>query len=182
MAVGQIDTLVAGGGQAGLAMSEHLGKCGVPHLVLGRWDSLVANGYGLANMQPLCSLFPDGKPLYFAPLTGGIRPLTIGLVMPAGERRTRTVAAFVDQSGGFIGEQQVVGLARKAPWTIAALRAAPGRGTRAALPTWIRSGEAARSRHIHRACGPASLNRGHKQPSARQGRGRTTHPRYRRQP
>ena len=51
----KINTLVVGGGQAGLAMSEHLSKCEVPHLVLergriaerwrsGRWDSLVANG------------------------------------------------------------------------------------------------------------------------------------------
>jgi putative flavoprotein involved in K+ transport len=50
-----IDTLVVGAGQAGVAMSEHLTACGVPHLVLergriaerwrtGRWDSLVANG------------------------------------------------------------------------------------------------------------------------------------------
>lgn len=50
-----IDTLVVGAGQAGIAISEHLGKQGVPHLVLernriaerwrtGRWDSLVANG------------------------------------------------------------------------------------------------------------------------------------------
>ncbi|SEK01023.1 flavin-containing monooxygenase [Paraburkholderia diazotrophica] len=50
-----IDTLVIGAGQAGIAMSEHLGKLGVPHLVLERdriaerwrtcrWDSLVANG------------------------------------------------------------------------------------------------------------------------------------------
>ncbi len=50
-----IDTLVVGGGQAGIAMSEHLSRCGVPHLVLERdriaerwrscrWDSLVANG------------------------------------------------------------------------------------------------------------------------------------------
>jgi len=49
------DTLVVGGGQAGIAMSEHLGRAGVPHLVLerariaeawrsGRWDSLVMNG------------------------------------------------------------------------------------------------------------------------------------------
>jgi putative flavoprotein involved in K+ transport len=55
MSVEKIDTLVIGAGQAGLAMSEHLGKCGVPHLVLERrriaerwrserWDSLVANG------------------------------------------------------------------------------------------------------------------------------------------
>ncbi|WP_118183473.1 flavin-containing monooxygenase [Paraburkholderia phosphatilytica] len=50
-----IDTLVVGAGQAGVAMSEHLSRQGVPHLVLerdriaerwrtGRWDSLVANG------------------------------------------------------------------------------------------------------------------------------------------
>ncbi|PSS57857.1 NAD(P)/FAD-dependent oxidoreductase [Pseudomonas sp. BBP2017] len=50
-----IDTLVVGAGQAGVAMSEHLSRLGVPHLVLernriaeawrtGRWDSLVANG------------------------------------------------------------------------------------------------------------------------------------------
>lgn len=55
MAVERIDTLVVGAGQAGVAMSEHLGNCGVPHLVLERhriaerwrserWDSLVANG------------------------------------------------------------------------------------------------------------------------------------------
>src|ERR1700727_266776 len=51
----KINTLVVVGGQAGIAMSEHLGKCEVPHLVLERgriaerwrserWDSLVANG------------------------------------------------------------------------------------------------------------------------------------------
>jgi len=51
----EVEVLVVGGGQAGLAMSEHLGNGGVPHLVLERhriaerwrterWDSLVANG------------------------------------------------------------------------------------------------------------------------------------------
>lgn len=55
MSVETIDTLIVGGGQAGLAMSEHLTNSGVPHLVLERdriaeswrtrrWDSLVANG------------------------------------------------------------------------------------------------------------------------------------------
>ena len=50
-----VEVLVVGGGQAGLAMSEHLSRCAVPHLVLERhriaerwrserWDSLVANG------------------------------------------------------------------------------------------------------------------------------------------
>ncbi len=55
MSVEKVDTLVVGGGQAGLAMSEHLSDRGVSHLVLERhqiaerwrserWDSLVANG------------------------------------------------------------------------------------------------------------------------------------------
>ncbi len=55
MSVEKIDTLVVGAGQAGIAMSEHLGRAGIPHLVLERsriaerwrserWDSLVANG------------------------------------------------------------------------------------------------------------------------------------------
>jgi len=50
-----VEALVVGGGQAGLAMSEHLSRCGVEHVVLERnriaerwrserWDSLVANG------------------------------------------------------------------------------------------------------------------------------------------
>lgn len=51
----EIDTLIVGAGQAGIAMSEHLSRLGIEHLVLeksriaeawrtGRWDSLVANG------------------------------------------------------------------------------------------------------------------------------------------
>jgi len=55
MSVEEIEVVVVGGGQAGIAMSEHLSNAGVPHVVLerqriaekwrsGRWDSLVANG------------------------------------------------------------------------------------------------------------------------------------------
>jgi putative flavoprotein involved in K+ transport len=55
MSVEKIHTLVVGAGQAGVAMSEHLSKNGVKHLVLERgriaerwrsmrWDSLVTNG------------------------------------------------------------------------------------------------------------------------------------------
>lgn len=55
MSVEQIDTLVVGAGQAGIAMSEHLHTHDIPHLVLekdrvaeawrsGRWDALVTNG------------------------------------------------------------------------------------------------------------------------------------------
>lgn len=55
MSVEKIETVIVGGGQAGLAMSAHLSRLGRPHLVLERhriaerwrserWDSLVANG------------------------------------------------------------------------------------------------------------------------------------------
>jgi len=55
MTVSKVDTLIIGGGQAGLAMSAHLAKRGLPHLIVERdriaeswrtrrWDSLVANG------------------------------------------------------------------------------------------------------------------------------------------
>ncbi|MDR3397997.1 MAG: NAD(P)/FAD-dependent oxidoreductase [Pandoraea sp.] len=69
-----IDTLVVGAGQAGVAMSEHLSKLGVPHLVLersriaerwrtGRWDSLVANGPAWHDRFPnmtFADIDPDG--------------------------------------------------------------------------------------------------------------------------
>ena len=55
MSVVNVETLIIGGGQAGLAMSEHLSKREKPHLIVERhriaerwrserWDSLVANG------------------------------------------------------------------------------------------------------------------------------------------
>lgn len=55
MEIEKVEALVVGAGQAGIALSEHLTRCGVPHLLLerariaerwrtGRWDNLVANG------------------------------------------------------------------------------------------------------------------------------------------
>jgi putative flavoprotein involved in K+ transport len=55
MSITRVETLIIGGGQAGLAMSEHLGRRKAPHLIVERariaerwrserWDSLVANG------------------------------------------------------------------------------------------------------------------------------------------
>lgn len=55
MSVERTEVLVVGAGQAGIAMSEHLSRRGISHLVLergriaerwrsARWDSLVANG------------------------------------------------------------------------------------------------------------------------------------------
>ncbi len=70
----QVEVLVVGAGQAGVAMSEHLSDSGVPHLVLERsriaerwrterWDSLVANGPAWHDRFPGLEFFdvdPDG--------------------------------------------------------------------------------------------------------------------------
>jgi putative flavoprotein involved in K+ transport len=72
----QVETLVIGGGQAGLAMSAHLGRRGLSHLVLERhriaerwrterWDSLVANGPAWHDRFPVAT-FDDIPPDAFA--------------------------------------------------------------------------------------------------------------------
>ena len=77
MANERTGTLVIGAGQAGIAMSEHLGRNSVPHLVLERgrvaerwrserWDSLVANGPAWHDRFPGLT-FADVHPDEFAP-------------------------------------------------------------------------------------------------------------------
>ena len=76
MSMEEVEVVVVGGGQAGVAMSEHLGHAGVPHVVLergriaekwrsGRWDSLVANGPAWHDRFP--GLQFDGDPEAFVP-------------------------------------------------------------------------------------------------------------------
>ena len=76
MPIQKVDTLVVGGGQAGLAMSKHLSDNGLEHLVLERhriaerwrserWDSLVANGPAWHDRFPdmeFSDLDPDAFP------------------------------------------------------------------------------------------------------------------------
>jgi putative flavoprotein involved in K+ transport len=77
MAVEKVETLVVGGGQAGLAMSEHLSDLGKQHLILERrriaerwrserWDSLVANGPAWHDRFPTME-FTNVGPEEFAP-------------------------------------------------------------------------------------------------------------------
>jgi putative flavoprotein involved in K+ transport len=72
MTIEKVDTLIVGAGQAGVALSEHLRNCGVPHVVLERhsiaerwrserWDSLVANGPAWHDRFPGME-FPDADP------------------------------------------------------------------------------------------------------------------------
>lgn len=72
----QIEVVVVGAGQAGIAMSEHLTVHGIPHVVLekgrvaerwrsGRWDSLVTNGPAWHDRFPSMTFAdadPDGFP------------------------------------------------------------------------------------------------------------------------
>jgi putative flavoprotein involved in K+ transport len=44
MSVEKIDTLVVGAGQAGIALCEHLGDQGIPHLVLEK--NRIAEAWG----------------------------------------------------------------------------------------------------------------------------------------
>ncbi|QEO17087.1 flavin-containing monooxygenase [Acetobacter vaccinii] len=77
MSVEKVETLIIGGGQAGLAMSEQLSKRGVSHLVVERhriaerwrserWDSLVANGPAWHDRFPNMT-FDGLDPDAFAP-------------------------------------------------------------------------------------------------------------------
>jgi len=77
MSVETINTLVVGGGQAGVAMSENLSALSIPHIVLERgriaerwrserWDSLVANGPAWHDRFPSLK-FDDVTPDTFPP-------------------------------------------------------------------------------------------------------------------
>jgi putative flavoprotein involved in K+ transport len=77
MSVEKVETLIIGGGQAGIAMSEQLSKRGVSHLVIERnriaerwrserWDSLVANGPAWHDRFPN-KTFDKCDPDAFAP-------------------------------------------------------------------------------------------------------------------
>jgi len=76
MSVEKTDVVVVGAGQAGVAMSEHLGRAAIPHLVLergriaerwrsARWDSLVANGPAWHDRFPGMQF--SGSPEAFVP-------------------------------------------------------------------------------------------------------------------
>jgi putative flavoprotein involved in K+ transport len=77
LSIKKIDTLVVSAGQAGVAISEHLSKNGVPHLVLekdrvaerwrtGKWDSLLTDGSAWHDCFPSMAI-PDAHPDDFIP-------------------------------------------------------------------------------------------------------------------
>lgn len=125
----ETDTVVVGGGQAGLAMSEHLSACGVPHIVLerdriaerwrtGRWDSLVANGPAWHDRLPSMEfrgVEPDAFPHkdevadYFVDYASKIEaPIRTGVEVHSVERNGGRFGFRVETSAGVIEAAHVV--------------------------------------------------------------------------
>lgn len=129
MSVEVVDTLVIGAGQAGIAMSEHLSACGVPHLVLERhriaerwrserWDSLVANGPAwhdrfpgmeFAGMDPDAFAPKDGVADYFVDYARKIgAPIRCGVEVKEVRRNPGRPGFRVETSEGVIEAASVV--------------------------------------------------------------------------
>ena len=127
--VEKIDTLVVGGGQAGIAMSEHLSNCKVPHLVLERhqiaerwrserWDSLVANGPAWHDRLPgmeFTDFDPDAFPSkervadYLVAYADMINaPIRCGVEVREVRRNVSRQGFRVETSGGVIEANNVV--------------------------------------------------------------------------
>lgn len=129
MPVEQTDTLVVGAGQAGIAMSEHLGRAGIPHIVLerdriaerwrsARWDSLVANGPAWHDRFPGLE-FPDADPDafvgkeqvadYFVAYAAQIKaPVRCGVAVQEVVRNSGRPGFTVTTSDGVIEAQSIV--------------------------------------------------------------------------
>ena len=129
MPVEIVDTLVVGAGQAGVAMSEHLSKAGVSHIVLERsriaerwrserWDSLVANGPAWHDRFPgmeFPNLDPDGFPTkeavaeYFEAYARQIdAPIRCGVEVKSVERHVGRPGFRVETTEGIIEARNVV--------------------------------------------------------------------------
>jgi putative flavoprotein involved in K+ transport len=125
----EVDTLVIGGGQAGLAMSEHLTRRGVPHLIVERhriverwrserWDSLVANGPAWHDRFPgmtFADIDPDSFATkhqivsYFEAYAKQIgAPIRCGVEVRALRRKTDATGFRADTSQGAIDARHVV--------------------------------------------------------------------------
>jgi putative flavoprotein involved in K+ transport len=129
MSIMEVDTLVIGGGQAGLAMSEHLTQRGLPHLIVERhriaerwrserWDSLVANGPAWHDRFPGMT-FADVDPDSFATKQQIVSyfeayarqigaPIRCGVEVRALRRKTDGTGFRADTSEGAIDARHVV--------------------------------------------------------------------------
>jgi putative flavoprotein involved in K+ transport len=129
MSITTVETLIIGGGQAGLAMSEHLAKRGVPHLIVERhriaerwrserWDSLVANGPAWHDRFPgmtFSGIEPDSFATkhqivdYFEAYARQIAaPIRCGVEVKSLQKKTDGTGFRAETSAGVIEAGQVV--------------------------------------------------------------------------
>ncbi|RVU28040.1 FAD-dependent oxidoreductase [Streptomyces antnestii] len=125
----ETEVVVVGAGQAGVAMSEHLGASGVPHIVLERsriaerwrserWDSLVANGPAWHDRFPgleFSDVAPDAFASkeqvadYFEAYAEKIdAPIRTGVEVTSVERHANRPGFRVETSEGVINARYVV--------------------------------------------------------------------------
>ena len=124
----EIEVVVVGAGQAGVAMSEHLSAQGIPHLVLergriaeqwrsGRWDSLVANGPAWHDRFPNLDLEADPDAFvpkeqvadYFAAYADKIAaPIRCGVEVTSARKNVGRPGFRVETSDGTIEARYVV--------------------------------------------------------------------------
>jgi len=129
MPIETVDTLIVGGGQAGIAMSEHLGAAGVEHVVLERdriaerwrtqrWDSLVANGPAwhdrfpnmeFAGMDPDAFAPKDSVADYFAAYAAQVgAPVRCGVEVTEVRRNDGRAGFHVTTSAGAMEARNIV--------------------------------------------------------------------------
>ena len=125
----EVEVLVVGAGQAGIAMSEHLSDCGVQHLVLERdriaerwrswrWNSLVANGPAWHDRFPGMEFFevdPDDFASkeqvadYFVAYADKVAaPIRCGVEVTSVQRKTDGAGFRVETTEGIIDTRFVV--------------------------------------------------------------------------
>lgn len=147
MSVEKTEVLVVGGGQAGIAMSEHLSKAGIPHIVLekgriaerwrsARWDSLVANGPAWHDRFPNMEFKADpdafvGKEAvadYFVDYVKQIKcPIREGVEVTALTRNADAPGFMAETSAGKIEARYVV--AATGPFQVPVIPAVVPAGT-----------------------------------------------------
>ena len=129
MSVEKVDTLVVGAGQAGIALSEHLGKLGVPYLVLeknriaeawrtSRWDALVTNGpvwhdrfpnLEFTGNEPDEFVSKDRVADYIEEYAGMVSaPVRTGVEVFKATRLTSRAGFMVETSDGVIEAKRIV--------------------------------------------------------------------------
>jgi putative flavoprotein involved in K+ transport len=129
VSVEKVETLIVGGGQAGLAMSEQLSKRGLSHLVVERhriaerwrserWDGLHANGPAWHDRLPgltIAGVDPDGFAArdqmvdYFVTYAGRIAaPVRCGVAVTALDKNPAGTGFRIETSAGTIEANNVV--------------------------------------------------------------------------